>query len=276
MKKTLLVALALGTTATATVSMAASIDPEQSRQDLRAYNKALHPNIDLSAYKDGAYIFSKDKMDQFKSVMEFPPYLDAIDAGEDLYNKDKAVYDKCFGSDVTKVRVMFPRFDEKTQQVQTLEGQINACRKDAGLKPFKWKKGKIAQLSAFYAYQARGQKINVKINSEGAKQAFLRGEKFFVTPHGQLNLSCAKCHTYNSGRKARANILSANLGHTTGFPVFRAKWQNLGTLHRRYGGCNKNMRLKPFKAQSEVYRDLEFFEAYMDNGLEINGPSYRE
>ncbi|MBN2607223.1 MAG: sulfur oxidation c-type cytochrome SoxA [Thiotrichales bacterium] len=276
MKKTLLVALALGATATATVSMAASIDPEQSRQDLVKYFKAKNPNIDISAYKNGAYIYSADKMSQFKAVMEFPPYLDAIDAGEALYNKDKAVYDKCFGSDVTKVRVMFPRFDEKTQQVETLEGQINQCRTDAGLKPFKWKKGDIAKLSAFYADQARGQKIHVVINSEGAKKAFLAGEKFFITPHGQLNLSCAKCHTYNAGRKARANILSPNLGHTTGFPVFRAKWQELGTLHRRYGGCNKNMRLKPFKAQSEVYRNLEFYEAYMDNGLEINGPSYRE
>lgn len=276
MKKTLLVALALGATATATVSMAASIDPEQSRQDLVKYFNAKYPNIPFAAYKNGAYNFSADKMAQFKDVMEFPPYLDALDAGEALYNKDKAVYEKCFGTDVTKVRVMFPRFDEKTQQVQTLEGQINACRKNAGLKPFKWKKGKIAQLSAYFADQARGQKINVKIDSEGAKKAFLRGEKFYITPHGQLNLSCAKCHTYNAGRKARANLLSPNLGHTTHFPVFRAKWQNLGTLHRRYGGCNKNMRLKPFKAQSETYRDLEFFEAYMDNGLEINGPGYRE
>ena len=58
--------------------------------------------------------------------------------------------------------------------------------------------------------------------------------------------------------------------------MFRAKWQNLGTLHRRYGGCNKNMRVKPMKAQSETYRNLEFFQAYISNGLEINGPGYRE
>ncbi|MDX1795179.1 MAG: sulfur oxidation c-type cytochrome SoxA [Hydrogenovibrio sp.] len=276
MKKTLLVALTLGATATASVTMAATMDPEQSRQQLVDYFKAKNPNIKFEDYKNGAYIYSADKMAQYESVMEFPPYLDALDAGEALYNKDKAVYDKCFGSDVTKVRVQFPRFNEKTQEVETLEGQINKCRTDAGLKAFKWKKGDIARLSAYFAYEARGQKINVKIDSEGAKKAFLEGQKFFITPRGQLNLSCAKCHTYNAGRKARANILSPNLGHTTHFPVFRAKWQNLGTLHRRYGGCNKNMRAKPFKAQSKEYRDLEFFEAYMDNGLEINGPGYRE
>lgn len=276
MKKTLLVALTLGATATANITMAANMDPEQSRQQLVDYFKAKHPNIKFEDYRLGAYNFSEDKKAQWEAAEEFPPYLDAIDAGEALYNKDKATYQKCFGKDVTKVRVKYPRFNEDTQQVETLEQQINKCRTDAGLKAFKWKKGDIANLSAFFAYNARGQKIDVKIESEGAKKAFYAGQDFYIQPRGQLNLSCAKCHTYNDGRKARANLLSPNLGHTSHFPVFRAKWQELGTLHRRYGGCNKNMRAKPFKAQSEEYRNLEFFEAYMSNGIEIDGPGYRE
>lgn len=278
MKRTLRVALTIGAVATATVSMASpySIDPAKSHQDLVDYFKARNPNIAFEDYGNGAYNYSADKKAQWEAVEEFPPYLDAVDAGEALYNNDKAVYDKCFGSDVTKVRVMYPRFNEKTQSVETLEEQINKCRTDAGLKAFKWKKGDMAKLSAFYAYQARGQKINVKIESEGAKKAFLEGQAFFTEPKGQLGLSCAKCHVYNAGRKARANLLSPSLGHTTHFPVFRAKWQNLGTLHRRYGGCNKNMRSKPQKTQGDVYKNLEFFEAYMDNGLVINGPGYRE
>lgn len=275
MKKALLITL-LGVTATAATNSYAAIDPEQDRKELVEFFMKKNPNIKFEDYRMGAYNYSKDKMSQYEAVEEFPPYLDAIDAGEALYEKDKAVYDKCFGSDVSKVRVKYPYYDEKAQQVETLESAINKCRTDAGLKPFKWKKGPIAQLSAFYAYNARGQKINVQINSEGAKKAYEAGRKMYVTPMGQLNLSCAKCHTYNAGRKARANILSPNLGHTTGFPVFRAKWQNLGTLHRRFGGCHKNMRLKPFKAQSQEYRNLEFFEAYISNGLEIDGPSYRE
>ena len=273
MKKLMLIAL-LG--ATATVSMAATVDPEQSRQQLVDYFMKKNPNIKFEDYKNGAYNYSADKFAQWEAAEEFPPYLDAIDAGEELYNKDQAVYDKCFGDDVTKVRNKYPLFNDKSNQVETLEGELNKCRTAAGLKKFKWKKGKLAQLSAFYAYSARGQKINVKITSEGAKKAFLAGQEFYVQPRGQFNLSCAKCHTYNAGRKARANLLSPNLGHTSHFPVFRAKWKNLGTLHRRYGGCNKNMRAKPFKAQSTEYKNLEFFQAYMSNGIEIDGPGYRE
>jgi len=275
MKKALLITL-LGVTATAATNSFAAIDPEQDRKELVNFFMKKNPNIKFEDYRLGAYNYSKDKMAQYKDAMEFPPYLDAIDAGEALYEKDKAVYDKCFGSDVTKVRVKYPYYDKAKQRVETLESAINECRTNAGLKPFKWKKGPIAQLSAFYADKARGQKIHVVINSEGARKAYEAGRKMYITPMGQLNLSCAKCHTYNAGHRARANILSPNLGHTTGFPVFRAKWQALGTLHRRFTGCQKNMRLKPFKAQSNEYRNLEFFEAYISNGLEIDGPSYRE
>jgi sulfur-oxidizing protein SoxA len=276
MKKTLLIALSLGVTVAATSTLATAMDPEKDRQQLVDYLQAKHPKIAFDDYVNGAYNYSADKKSQWESAEAFPPYLDAIDAGEAHYNKDKATYDKCFGTDVSKIRVKYPYFDEKTQEVVTLEGSINKCRTDAGLKAYKWKKGALAQVSAYLAYNARGQKINVKIDTDGARAAYESGRNIYIKPTGQLNLSCEKCHTYNAGHKARANLLSPILGHTTHFPVFRAKWQELGTLHRRYGGCHKNMRAKPFKAQGTEYRNLEFFEAYISNGLKINGPGYRE
>lgn len=276
MKKTLLIAL-LGASVGANTALANSnVDPETDRQQLVDFFKAKSPNIAFEDYKDGGYVYSEDKRAQWEAVEEFPPYLDSVDAGEELYNKDLAVYEKCFGDDPSNIRPHYPYFDEDTQQVVTLEWAINICRENAGLKPYKYKKGDIAKVSAYLAYQARDQKVNVKIESEGAKAAFNKGRDVYLRPSGQLGLSCAKCHTYNSGRYARADLLSPNLGHTTHFPVFRAKWQELGTLHRRYGGCHKNMRAKPFKAQSEEYRNLEFFQAYMSNNLDINGPGYRQ
>ncbi len=56
----------------------------------------------------------------------------------------------------------------------------------------------------------------------------------------------------------RADKLSPALGHVSHFPVFRSKGGELGTLHRRYGGCNKQVRAKPFPAQSDEYRALEY------------------
>lgn len=276
MKKSLLIALSLGMTVGATSTTAFAIDPEMDRQQMVDFFKAKNPKLAPEEYINGAYIYDADKFAQWKAAEEFPPYLDAIDAGETAYNKDQGVFSKCFGSDVTKIRAKYPYFDDNANKVITLEAAINKCRTDAGLKPYKLKKGTLAQVSAYLAYNARGQKINVQIASEGARKAYEDGRALFMNPRGQFGLSCAECHTYNSGRKARSNTLSPNLGHTSHFPVFRAKWQALGTLHRRYEGCQKNMRAVPYKAQGPEYANLEFFQAYISNGLEINGPGYRE
>ena len=49
----------------------------------------------------------------------------------------------------------------------------------------------------------------------------------------------------------------------------------MGTTHRRYGGCNAQVRAKAYPAQSEEYRALEYFHTYMSNGLVLNGPGAR-
>jgi sulfur-oxidizing protein SoxA len=74
----------------------------------------------------------------------------------------------------------------------------------------------------------------------------------------------------------RTEMLSPAFGHTTHWPVYRAKWGEMGTLHRRFTGCNKQVRAKPFKAQGEEYRNLEYFLTATANGLEFNGPGARK
>ena len=89
-------------------------------------------------------------------------------------------------------------------------------------------------------------------------------------------MSCADCHVYNAGNRIRAETLSPALGQVTNFPTYRAKWGELGTLHRRYGGCNEQVRAKPYAAQSDEYKALEYFHTYMSNGQEWNGPAFRK
>ncbi|MEZ5594723.1 MAG: sulfur oxidation c-type cytochrome SoxA, partial [Gammaproteobacteria bacterium] len=98
---------------------------------------------------------------------------------------------------------------------------------------------------------------------------------FYYTRRGQLNFACSSCHLGASGMMVRADELSPALGHPTHFPVYRSKWGELGTLHRRFAGCNEQVRAKPFPAQSEEYRNLEYFLSYMSNGLPVNGPGSR-
>ena len=64
-------------------------------------------------------------------------------------------------------------------------------------------------------------------------------------------------------------------GQSNGFPVFRLKWQKPGSIHRRFKGCNKQVRAKPFKIGSDVYNNLELYLAWRGNGLTVETPAVR-
>ena len=231
-------------------------------------------------YLNGIYAIDAASRKQWVEIEEFPPYELAVENGEELWNKPFANgkgFKDCFKGDVSAIRAKYPHYDDKADTIVTLESAINKCRTDNGEKPFKWKKGKIAEVSAYIAYQGRGQTIAVKMPSSDKELAWYnKGKNFFYAKRGQLNMACADCHVYNAGNFIRADRLSPALGHPSHFPVYRSKWGSMGTLHRRYGGCNKNIRAKPFKAQSDEYKALEYFQAIMSNGLKWNGPGARK
>jgi len=256
---------------------------ESDATALKNYFQNKFPNKDLSDFINGPYALNADKRINWEGMEDFPPYEDLTEVGAEIWAKpfkNGKSFASCFGSDASAVRVKYPHWDSATKAVVTLEGDINKCLKTNGEKPFGWKKGKIAYLSAFFAREARGQKLHVDVPAE-AMDAYNDGKQFFYAKRGQLNLACADCHVYNAGNFARGNVLSPLYGQTTHFPVWRGKWakkkgDGFGTLHRRYGGCNKQVRAKPLKAQGKTYRNLEFFHQAMSNGLEVNGPGYRE
>lgn len=278
MKKRLLIAASL----TAIIAMPAQVTatPQEDLEEFRAYFHKKFPKVPHDDFVNGVYALDANARTQWEGVEEMPPYEDAVDHGEELFNQPFAngkTYADCFPNGGVGIRQNYPFFDTKTGQVRTLEGDINACRVNNGEKPLKWKKGDIADLSAYMAHNSRGNKLAIEIPDDPrALAAYNRGKRHFYSKRGQLNFACADCHVYYAGGQLRADILGPALGQPTHFPVYRSKWGELGTLHRRYAGCNKQVRAKPFKVQSEEYRDLEYFHTYMSNGLEVNGPGARK
>lgn len=260
-------------------AMTVQASPADDLKSFRAYFKDRFPATPFNDYINGVYSVDKASREQWLEIEDFPPYEINIDNGETAWNKPFAngkSYASCFGDDVSAIKAKYPHVDSKGKVI-TLESDINSCRVANGEKPLKTKKGAIADLGAFIAYQARGQMINVPEPKRPEEiAAYEAGKHFFYAKRGQLNMACADCHVYHSGQKARADILSPALGHVSHFPVYRSKWGGLGTLHRRYAGCNKSVRAKPFKAQSDQYRDLEYFQTYMSDGLKWNGPGARK
>ncbi len=229
-------------------------------------------------FRLGTYAYNKRGKAQHDEIMEMPPFEDAIDEGAELYEK-KFANGKSLKNCFPKVDIGgdYPLFDEKAGKVITLSVAINNCLKANGEKPWKLTKGKMAKFEAFIANETKeaGKKVNIKIDSQAAADAYERGKKEYYTQRGYLKLSCATCHVQGTGQRVRAEYMSPLLGHTTHFPVFRLKWNGLGTLERRIKGCNKDEGENPHKPGSKWMSEVLYFMGYMSNGMAIDGPDIR-
>ena len=254
--------------------------PEDDRLAFIDYHKKRFPDVAVEDYVNGVYAIDKAAYEQWQQIEEFAPYELALAEGEELFDTPFAngkTYADCFPNGGVGIRQDYPYFDTKTGQVKTLELEINECREKNGEKPYGYKKGKIASLSAYMAYTSRGNKLNIVIPDDPrALEAYEKGKEYYYSKRGQLNFSCADCHIKSSSMMIRADKLSPALGHPTHFPVYRSKWDDMGTLHRRFDGCNKQVRATPLPAQSEEYRNLEYFLTYMSTGMVVNGPGSRK
>jgi len=257
---------------------ASDTTPLEDLTTYRSYFEQRFPGVSLQQYANGVYAIDAVSRENWEAIEEFPPYEPMVEAGEELWQVPFAngkTYADCFGGDPAQ-RKNYPHWDAASQQVITLPLAINQCRTQNGEKPLKYKKGKMADLLAYLSYASRGQVIDTKIPDAAALAAYNAGKSFYFARRGQLNFSCASCHMQSAGQRVRTDILSPALGHASGWPVYRSKWGELGTLHRRFGGCMKQMRAKPHKAQSVEFRNLEYFLTHMSNGIQYNGPAARK
>lgn len=285
MKKLLMLAAALGIVggpacAGARPNGGGRPTPNQDLQRFQAYFRHKFPKVAFREFVNGAYaVGPKAARQQWENIMQFPPYEPGLAKGKVLFHarfKDGKTYASCFAHGGIGIRQNYPYFDVKKGEVVTLEMAINQCRVRNGAKPYPWGKGPLAEISAYMGYTSRGKKFDIEVpNNPKAQAAYERGKKFFYTKRGQLDMSCADCHMYHAGGKLRAQYISPALGQPAGFPTYRAKWGYMGTLEKRFKGCNKKVRFKPYKLQSVPYRDLEYFLTYMSNGESVDAPTYR-
>jgi sulfur-oxidizing protein SoxA len=254
--------------------------PEEDLKTFRTHYEKRFPQTPFNDFINGVYSIDPVSREEWEVIEEFPPYELGLDNGKKLFNTPFAngkTYASCFEDGGEGIANRYPFFDKASGKVITLEAAINTCRGANGEEPLKPNKGPIADILAWMTYTSRGKIVNVEVPDDPRAQAiYEEGKKIFFAKRGQLNMSCADCHVHNAGNKVRADLLSPALGHTTHWPVYRSAWGDLGTLHRRYEGCNEQVRAKPYKSQGPEYTALEYFHSHMSNGLEINGPSSRK
>lgn len=255
--------------------------PVEDRKAFIAYFESRFPDIPFAEFANGIYAIDQDAREQWMEIEEFPPYEFAVEEGASIWQQkfpDGKGYSDCFRNGEAGVRQNYPRFDRQTGEVITLELAIRLCQEEHGQQVFEYGSEQMLALSAFIAFNSRGQPINIVVHEDDphALAAYEEGKRFYYSKRGQLNFSCADCHVTSVGQHVRADRLSSSLGHPTHFPVYRSKFGKLLSLHQRFAGCIRDVRAKPFELQSKEYRNLEYFLTYMSNGLEANGPGSRK
>lgn len=252
--------------------------PEQDRKAVLDLYKSKFPNIKFDDYVYGALNFSADALDQYKSIMEFPPYDAQVDQGRKLWEtpfKNGKKYTDC-GNVGKNMAGHYPYFDEKLGKVVTYEMAINSCRRANGEAEYDYADMKtMGLLTAYSRSLSDGMRMSVKVEGPKALEAYEKGKQFFFQRRGQLSFSCAHCHMQQVGMTLRTELLSPALGHAVHWPEFRAG-ENVTTLQTRYTQCNSQVRAVPFKQGSEEYNNLEYFHSYISNGLPMQTPVFRK
>lgn len=168
----------------------------------------------------------------------------------------------------------YPVYFEPWGKLINLEQRVNLCRtENMKAEPWKYESDEMLGMTALVRHQARGEPVSVAIDGK-AEPFFEKGKEFYYERRGQLDLSCAHCHEDYAGTKIRADMLSQ--GQSNGFPTYRLKWQKLGSLHRRFKGCNDQVRATPYKRGSDEYVNLELYLAWRGQGLPVETPAVRQ
>jgi len=241
-------------------------------------------DADQLAYRSGdrssGYTYATKETQSIQDDDLANPAFLWLDEGADLWNKVEGKAGKSMrtawqvaGEYANEAGVSYPKYNAKLGKMQSLEQRINQLRTEVmGAKPYKWESKQMLSMTIYIRNMSKGKPMSVSIDGP-AVPFFNAGKKFFEEKRGQLAMSCMNCHEENNGNMIRANTLSE--GQSNGFPTYRLKWQKPGSIHRRFRGCNKQVRSKPYGYGSDEYVNLELYVAWRGRGLSVETPSVR-
>jgi sulfur-oxidizing protein SoxA len=203
-----------------------------------------------------------------------------VERGEEAWSKAEGSAGKsckdCHGGaseSMKQAGASYPVYAPEVKKMMSLEQRINQCRTERmGADGYKWESSEMLSMTSFVRHQARGEPVRVSIDGP-AKEFFDKGKAFYEQRRGQLDLACQHCHEFYPGGQLRANTLSQ--GQSNGFPTYRLKWQKVGSIQRRFRGCNSMVRAKPYDYGADEYVNLELYLAWRGRGLPVETPAVR-
>ena len=173
----------------------------------------------------------------------------------------------CFPNAGKRVAATYPQFDVKARQVVTVEMAINRCLALHGEPEIAATNvALMGPLSAYFKSLSDGQRLTVRVGSLQAREKYDAGLAMFQRRIGQQDAACASCHVQNAGNVYQKQGLSAVIGQAVTWPRLEPGGRVLG-LQAQFQRCMQRSGAEPFPLGSEELNNLEYFHAFMSNGL---------
>jgi sulfur-oxidizing protein SoxA len=248
--------------------------PQAARAAMAARLQALLPDVKPADYAlGGAAVDAELREGVAANAAAAQPVLEE---GKRLWNRKFAngrSLAGCFPNGGRRVAATYPQYDVRQKRVVTLELAINQCLKSHN--EALYDTADAATMGAVVAYArslAAGRKLAVRVTA-GAEDRFEEGRRLHSSRLGQGNFACASCHVQGAGKRFGEQALSPALGQAAAYPVIRKG--AAVTLHARMRECLELMGAAPFPAGSEELNHLEYYLAYLANGLPLTPNGWR-
>ena len=252
---------------------AAHATPDSTRAELLQRLPAQVPGVVPAELGRGAAAFDAELRAQVEAhVAEVDAATAAGKARWLRRFKDGKSIAGCFPNGGRRVAASYPLFDSRLKRVVTLEMAINQCLKSHGEPVLEPLEPEMAQLVAYARSLAAGQKVAVRMPAAAADR-FEQGRRLYFTRLGQRNYACASCHVASVGKRYGDEAISSPIGQAAHGPLLRGG--TLVTLQARMRECLELMGAAPFPAGSDELNHLEFFLAYLANGLPVQAAAWR-
>lgn len=257
-------------------ALAAHAGAEQVRASLASRLQQQLPALSPSDYTLGAGAFDAELQARIEEGAAGVPATGIVEAGRRIWTRkfrNGRSLAGCFPNGGRRIAAAYPQFDARLKRVVTLEMAINQCLKTHG-EPLLDASDPDAMgaVSAYVRSLSDGRKMAVRVPA-AAEERFEQGRRLYFTRLGQQNFACASCHVQGAGRRFADVPLSPAIGQATHWPVIRDG--RAITLHSRMRECLELMGAAPFPAGSDELNHLEYFLAYLSNGLPLKANVWR-
>jgi L-cysteine S-thiosulfotransferase len=192
--------------------------------------------------------------------------------------KDGKSFSNCFPNGGRRMASNYPQFEQSTKQVVTIETALNRCLQLHGEATIAFANAaEMGPLSAYARSLSENQPLNIRVLGQGARDRFDAGRRLFNARIGQQNFACASCHVQHAGGVYGSDVgvgasTGGGLAPAVGQAVSWPRVQPGGTirsLQAQFQRCFQRSGAEPFQEGADEFNNLEYYLAYLSNGLPL-------